>query len=159
MIDTINADIEVELEAAIAILSKTVPTTGSTDSSNTDTDHNTGSDDWAALVGDIVSGRSYHAPLGIAGRALGRPNMHDGTTVKLLRGMMAASSGPRDGRWHSRYGAIRAMSIRRATSSRWKTAARPNPASRYSYHMRLRPSLAFRAGNGCMPATISAGRW
>jgi hypothetical protein len=106
VIDTINADIEVELEAALAILSKTVPTTSSTDSSNTDTDHSTGSDDWAALVGDIVSGRSYHAPLvSLAARLVGS-NMHDGTAVKLLRGVMAASSSPRDGRWHSRYGAI-----------------------------------------------------
>ena len=106
VIDTLNADIEIELGEALALLSKAVPAAGITDGSNTDTDNSSGSDEWPALVGDIVSGKSYHAPLvSLAARLVGS-NMHDGTAVKLLRGLMAASSGPRDDRWHSRYDAI-----------------------------------------------------
>ena len=106
VIDTLNADFEIELEAALAVLTKAVPMATAVGTTNAATDDSAGSDDWHTLVADIVSGRSYHAPLvSLAARLVGS-NMHDGTTVKLLRGLMAASSGLRDARWHSRYEAI-----------------------------------------------------
>ncbi len=101
-IETLNADIEIELDAALALLTKTAPApvTPGNDSAAI------GHADWPALISDIVSGKSYHGPLvSLAARLVGS-NMHDGTTVKLLRGLMAASAGPRDPRWRSRYNAI-----------------------------------------------------
>jgi hypothetical protein len=59
--------------------------------------------DWPELVGAIISGHGYHAPLvSIAARLIGS-GMHDGTAVNLLRALMDASAGPRDERWQGRY--------------------------------------------------------
>jgi RecA-family ATPase len=103
-IETLNADHEIDLAAALGILTAAAPQPKSANNTNSDNDNAT--DDWPALVADIISGRSYHAPLvSLAARLVGS-GMYDGTAVKLLRSMMAASSAPRDARWHARYDAI-----------------------------------------------------
>jgi AAA domain len=102
-IETANPDNEIELDSALKILNKAAPTANNDTADTTNTGN---ADDWSGLVADIISGKSYHQPLvSLAARLIGS-NAHDGTTVKLLRGIMAASTGPRDQRWHSRYDAI-----------------------------------------------------
>jgi hypothetical protein len=107
-IETVNADTELELNVALELLIKAAPESPDTTVENTYTG-NTDVDvagDWSDLIADIVSGKSYHQPLvSIAARLIGS-NTHDGTTVKLLRAIMAASIASRDRRWHSRYDAI-----------------------------------------------------
>jgi hypothetical protein len=104
-IEQVNADVEIELEAALAVLRAAVPpepevkpsdSTGSGDSS-----------DWCTLVNSIIIGASYHAPLvALAARLVGS-GMHDGTTVKLLRAIMSASTAPHDAvRWTARFDAV-----------------------------------------------------
>jgi hypothetical protein len=101
-VENLNADIEVDLDAALEVLTQAAPATAP-NGSNTDS-HS--ADDWATLVSQIVSSESYHAPLvSLAARLVGS-QMHDGTAVKLLRGLMDSSRGPRDQRWETRYDAI-----------------------------------------------------
>jgi RecA-family ATPase len=103
-IERVNADVEIELEAALPALQAATPpepeakanSTGSGDSS-----------DWYTLVNDIITGTSYHVPLVALSARLVGSGMHDGTAVKLLRAIMSASTGPHDAvRWQARYEAI-----------------------------------------------------
>ena len=126
-IETANPDNEVDLDTALEILTKAAPAANNNTSAEGDTaDTATGNaDDWSGLVSDIVSGKSYHAPLvSLAARLIGS-NAHDGTTVKLLRGIMAASTGPHDSRWLSRYNAI----SRYVSSARGKYSRQSEPTT------------------------------
>jgi RecA-family ATPase len=103
-IETINADTEIDLNRALAALSAAAPQPRA--SPYNDGANSGEQADWPTLVTDIVSGRSYHAPLvSIAARMVGS-GAGDQIVTKLLRGLMEASSGPRDGRWQARHDAI-----------------------------------------------------
>jgi hypothetical protein len=104
-IEQVDADVEIELETALGRLQAVSPPepeaksngcSGSSDSS-----------EWFALVNGVITGTSYHAPLvALAARLVGS-GMHDGTTVKLLRAIMSASTAPHDAmRWQRRFDAI-----------------------------------------------------
>jgi hypothetical protein len=86
-------------------------------------------DDWSELVGDIVTGRSIHAPLvALAARLVGS-NMHDGSTVKLLRGLMLASAAEHDAlRWQARYDSI--PRIVATAREKFAHSAKSQPAAR-----------------------------
>jgi hypothetical protein len=103
-VETVNADIEIDLDTALQELTQAAPAAApNSDSGNADSRNG---DDWATLVDKIVTGESYHAPLvSLAARLVGSQT-HDGTAVKLLRGLMDSSHGPRDRRWKARYNAI-----------------------------------------------------
>jgi putative DNA primase/helicase len=106
LIDALDADRGIELEAALAALTAGASSAaGKPPPPGADTDRGN-SGEWPALVGDIMSGKSYHAPLvSLAARLVGS-HMHDGTAVKLLRGLMLASAAEHDDRWQARYEAI-----------------------------------------------------
>jgi RecA-family ATPase len=112
-IDTIWADVEIELDTALAALIAASP------EANDQQKTNSGSapgDDLHDLVADIISGKAYHKPLAsLAARCIGA-GMHDGQTVKLLRSIMLASTAPHDARWQTRYDSI----ARIVTSAREK---------------------------------------
>jgi hypothetical protein len=103
-IDTFDPDRTIDLDAALDVLTRASP--ASARPSNGGTTGPSDQDEWSRVVDDIVSGRSYHQPLvSISARCAGS-NMHDGSTVKLLRGLMDASTGPRDLRWLARRDSI-----------------------------------------------------
>src|SRR5262249_47704508 len=110
--------------------------------------------------------KSFHAPLvSLAARLVGS-NMHDGTAVKLLRALMAASAAPHDERrWQSRYDSI----PRIVSSAREKYAAagaqetRDNPAITLHWHGD-RDKIPARAWlvEGLLPeigSGLASGQW
>jgi hypothetical protein len=116
-IEALNADREIDLDAAFAALKKATPAANNSSSDKAEAGKN--ADDWQQLVADIVTGKSFHAPLvSLAARLVGS-NMHDGTAVKLLRALMEASTVAHDVRWQSRYDSI----PRIVSSAREKYAA------------------------------------
>ena len=104
-IETLHTEAEIDLDAAIAALRAAAPVSAKQESHN-DGDRST-QDSWETLIAGVVAGKSYHAPLvSLAARLVGS-GMHDGTTVKLLRGLMASSGAPHDElRWQARYESI-----------------------------------------------------
>ena len=104
-IEQASADVEIELETALTALLAAAPSEPEAKSDGTD--YSGDSSDWYMLVNGIVTGTSYHASLvALAARLIGS-NMHDGTTIKLLRAIMSASTAPHDAaRWLARYDAI-----------------------------------------------------
>jgi AAA domain len=120
-----NPDREIDLDTALAALKAAAPSTEKPASSNGE---RSTQDSWETLVADIVAGKSYHAALvSLAARLIGS-NMHDGTAVKLLRALMAASTEPHEAlRWQSRYD-----SIPRIVSSAREKFARQNARKAYA---------------------------
>jgi RecA-family ATPase len=105
-IEQASADVEIELEAALARLEAASPPEPEAKSNGTD-GASPGSEDWFTLINNINTGASYHASLvSLAARLVGS-RMHDGTAVKLLRAIMSASIAPHDAvRWQARFDAI-----------------------------------------------------
>jgi hypothetical protein len=104
-IEALNPDREIDLETALAILLTAAPAKPAHDhDANGKTNHD---NDWPQLVGDIITGKSYHAPLvSLAARLVGS-GCHDGTAVKLLRAIMSASTDDHDQlRWETRFASI-----------------------------------------------------
>jgi hypothetical protein len=97
-----DPDREIDIDAALAALTA-ASGYRETRGNGQDRISDVPDDEWNALVESIISGRSYHEPLvKLAARLIGSGN-HDGSTVKLLRGLMDASVGPKDDRWQARF--------------------------------------------------------
>lgn len=103
-IDAVNPDVEIDLNIALAKLQAAAPEQPKTAPGNGAAGN---SQDWDALVADVISGSSFHRPLvALAARLVGS-GTHDGTTVKLLRAIMQASVADHDPlRWQVRYDGI-----------------------------------------------------
>jgi AAA domain len=164
-IEKLDADREIDLDTALAALKKVAPAATNT-SNKAEAGKNADDPNWQQLVADIVSGKSFHAPLvSLAARLVGS-NMHDGTTVKLLRALMAASAEPHDElRWQSRYDSI----PRIVSSAREKYAAgstqqdKNDPATALRWHGD-RDKIPTRAWlvEGLLPETgsgLASGQW
>ena len=122
-IEALDPDREIDLDAALAALTAAAPIAAAKPRSDDDA---APGEDWANLVGDIVSGRSFHAPLvSLAARLVGS-HVLDGSVVKLLRALMAASSAPHDARWQSRFDSI--PRIVASARDKFAEAAQPPPA-------------------------------
>ena len=163
-IETLNADREIELDAAFATLRAAAPVSAKQESHN-DGDRST-QDGWETLIAGIVAGESYHAPLvSLAARLVGS-GMHDGTTVKLLRGLMAASGAPHDElRWQARYESIpRIVSSARekyATGNAQQSKDDPVTALRWHGDRDKIPTRAWLV-EGLLPETgsgLASGQW
>ena len=104
-IEQVNADVEIELEVALAGLQAASPPEPEAKSNSTD--YSGHSSDWYVLVNGVITGASYHASLvSLAARLVGS-RMHDRTAIKLLRAIMSASTAPHDAvRWQARFDAI-----------------------------------------------------
>jgi hypothetical protein len=117
-IESIDPDVEIVLDDALAKLKAAAPGP----EANPDDGTGTASDgaDWYALVNGIITGTRYHASLvSLAARLVGA-GLYDGQTVKLLRALMSASTGPHDAqRWQVRYDEV----PRIVSSARAKYAA------------------------------------
>jgi hypothetical protein len=98
-IETVWADVEIDLDAALAALIAASPNEPKDDPSPGPGDPS----EWDELVANIISGKSYHGPLVSLGARCVGAGMVDGQTVKLLRSIMLASPAPHDPRWQARY--------------------------------------------------------
>jgi RecA-family ATPase len=99
----LDADREIDLDAVLDELIKAAPQQAKHDDAHANKDNQ---GDWPTLVGNITTGKSYHAPLvSLAARLVGS-GCHDGTTVNLLRATMAASTAEHDQRWRTRFESI-----------------------------------------------------
>jgi hypothetical protein len=112
VIETLNADVEIDLDAAFAALKAAMRGAGPKEEPGPEKpkpelgprqpkeDEDGASD--AELIGKILSGENYHAPLTqLAARYVGR-GCSDSQIRFLLRGLMLNSRAPRDDRWQSR---------------------------------------------------------
>jgi RecA-family ATPase len=104
-IEHVEPDREIDLTTALTTLRAIIPEEAPR-ANGPDPDPGAGGADWATLVSSIVAGTSYHGPLvSLAARCIGS-GLHDGSTVTLLRALMAATTAPHDNRWRARRDAI-----------------------------------------------------
>jgi hypothetical protein len=59
--------------------------------------------DWSGAIASVITGESYHAALVSLAAKMITACMGDGAAVNMLRGLMEASTAPRDARWQARY--------------------------------------------------------
>ena len=101
-IERSDADIEIDLDAALKILTAA----GKAANENGEF-HDPGNGAvWEDLVASIVTGRSYHPSLVSLSARLVGAGLLDGQSVKLLRSIMQAATAPRDARWQARFAEI-----------------------------------------------------
>jgi hypothetical protein len=121
-IAVVDADREIDLDVALEVLKQAAPEAAKANT-NDKTDK-TNQQDWAQLVADIISGKSYHQPLRDLAAGLVGSGCYDGTSVKLLRAIMKASTAEHDvTRWQVRYDGI----PRAVRTARDKYAAENKP--------------------------------
>ncbi|MBB4261418.1 MULTISPECIES: AAA family ATPase [unclassified Bradyrhizobium] len=104
-IEQVDADVEIDLEEALATLQIAAPPEPPKAKFN-GTALNDGSE-WLRLVRNIITGTNYHSSLvALAARLVGS-QMYDGSAVTLLRALMSSSTAPHDTvRWQARLDAI-----------------------------------------------------
>ncbi|MCG2625604.1 AAA family ATPase [Bradyrhizobium sp. WYCCWR 13023] len=104
-IEQVDADVEIDLDAALATLQKAAPPQPPKAKPNGTSLGE--SSEWLTLVRNIITGASYHSSLvALAARLVGS-KMHDGSAVTLLRAIMSSSTAPQDtARWQARFDAI-----------------------------------------------------
>jgi len=120
-IETLEADREIDIDTVLATLTAAAPVKAAT---APDDDAEAGpAEDWPGLIVDIVTGKSFHRRLVELSARLVGSKMHDGTSVKLLRALMLASTAPHDEqRWQPRFDSI----PRLVASAREKYAVKPD---------------------------------
>lgn len=112
-IEAADPDREIELDAALATLTAAAPALG-TGNGQADPDPGGSAGDWGELIGNIVAGKELHASLTPLSMKMLRAGMMDAAAVRLLRGILDASSAARDARWRARWNDIpRAVSSAR----------------------------------------------
>jgi hypothetical protein len=127
-IAVVDADREVDLDAALDELIKAAPRQAKHDDERTNNKDD--QEDWPTLVSDIITGKSYHKSLrSMASRLIGS-GCYDGTIIKLLRAIMEASTAEHDAqRWQARYDGI----PRAVKTAREKYSQREQP-QQFSLH-------------------------
>jgi hypothetical protein len=116
-IAAVDPDREIDLDAALDALMKAAPHQAKPDDEHTNKNDQ---EDWPTLVGNIITGKSYHRSLRSMASSLVGSGCYDGTTVKILRAIMEASTAEHDQqRWQARYDGIpRAVKTAREKYSR-----------------------------------------
>ncbi|MBR0778543.1 AAA family ATPase [Bradyrhizobium diazoefficiens] len=98
-----NADVEIDLDEALDALRAAAPPEilepplGGSSAA--------GCEEWSSLVGNIIAGREgeVHRSITVLAAKMIASGMGGGAVVNHLRGLMDASSMPRDERWRARY--------------------------------------------------------
>jgi hypothetical protein len=109
-----NPDVEIDLDAALAALRAALPQeqqpkgngkAGGTSAQHEGWEEEAGASgaDWTSAIASIITGESYHAALVSLAAKMTTAGMGDGAAVNMLRGLMDASTAPRDSRWQTRY--------------------------------------------------------
>jgi hypothetical protein len=107
-IETLNADVEIDLDDALKRLTAAAPGK-STNKANSKSDNTHSADDgsaWAELLTNIADGKDLHVSIARFAMLLLRSGMADGAAVNVLRAAMEASNAARDERWQSRFNDI-----------------------------------------------------
>jgi AAA domain len=113
-IEALDSDRELELEIALAILLPLARPAGAANGQAGADSGGEGGTDWDELVGNIVNGRNLHASIAALAMKILRAGTNDGAAVNFLRGLLEASSAPKDGRWGARHDDVpRAVSTAR----------------------------------------------
>jgi hypothetical protein len=113
VIEELNADVEIDLDAALKELTaKAPPEPKATKGDRTNSTRDGSA--WAELMANITNGKELHNSIARLAMTLLRSGMADGAAVNMLRATMEASSAVHDERWQSRYDDIpRAVSTAR----------------------------------------------
>src|SRR5258708_28640548 len=109
-----NPDVEIDLDAALAALRAALPQeqhsklngkTASAGAQHEGWEEEAGASgaDWTSAIAGIITGESYHAALVSLAAKMITAGMGDCAAVNMLRGLMEASTAPRDSRWQTRY--------------------------------------------------------
>jgi hypothetical protein len=96
-----DADVEIELAAALAKLEPLAPTPPRTD----DRAAQPGGE-WDVLTANILAGKGLHASIARLAMKMLRGGTPEVIAVQMLRATMDASQAPRDDRWRDRYADI-----------------------------------------------------
>jgi hypothetical protein len=101
---SVNPDVEIDLEAALAALEATAPPEP-TKPNGGDGGEQSNPEDWSILVADIVAGRKLHLSINRLAAKYIRSGMSAGAAVNHLRGLMDISQAKqeRPGEWQARY--------------------------------------------------------
>jgi hypothetical protein len=112
-IERANPDAEIDLADTLSVLTAACPEQAR--SKPNGKDHSAGAPaDWSADLHNILSGESFHGALTALAAKMVIAGMSDGACVNMLRGLMEASTAPRDARWETRFAYIpRAVSSAR----------------------------------------------
>ena len=111
----LQPDQEIALDTALQVLALLTKNLGKDQASNKTSTNDGPHGEWSELVQNIITGESLHAPIAALAMKLLIAGTTDGAAVNVLRGLMDASTAPRDLRWRTRYGEIpRAVSTARA---------------------------------------------
>jgi hypothetical protein len=104
--EVLNADAEIDLDAALAALEAAVPElkakTGKKANGKARNSYGSGGD-WAELIKEVLTAESFHTPLVRLAMRLLRSGMTTGAAVNLLRGLMENAGGEQGERWRVRY--------------------------------------------------------
>jgi hypothetical protein len=100
---SVNPDVEIDLEAALAALEAAAPAEA-TKPNGRGTGEQTNPEDWGTLAGDIVAGHNLHLSILRPGKYV-RAGMSSGAAVNQLRGLMKISQAKheRPDDWQTRY--------------------------------------------------------
>jgi hypothetical protein len=124
-IETVQPDIEIDLDAALATLRTAAPGPRHKDAGNgADHDRADGGNEWPARYDAIISGRSFHEPLVRLAAMCVASGMSDAAAVNSLRGIMENCRDKRP-EWQARYDGI----PRYVRSAREKIEHPPKPPS------------------------------
>jgi hypothetical protein len=113
--ETLNADVEIDLDEALAKLKAAAPPPSGATSSGPDEQPESEGKSWSELADNIIKGNELHYSIAALAMKMLRAGMSDGAAVNLLRGLMNASTALRNERWKARFDDIpRAVSTARA---------------------------------------------
>ena len=103
-IATLDADREIELEAALSALIAAAPEAVKGNGAGAEADQ--AGADWQLLFDNIRNGQSLHNSLRDLAAKMVRAGTHAGAVVNQLRALMEASVAPHDERWQGRFADI-----------------------------------------------------
>src|SRR5262245_57989756 len=117
-IESLNPELEIDLDTAIASLEAAAATMGSKQKESKEGkkagNGTSGEGDWGLLIGEVLTSKSFHEPLVRLAMKLLVAGLKDAAAVNFLRGLMKSAAGPRDDRWQARHDDIpRAVSTAR----------------------------------------------
>ena len=93
-----DADVEIELDAALATLEPLAPTPPRADNRAAQP-----GGEWDTLTANILAGKSLHNSITRLAMKLLRGGTPEVIAVQMLRALLDASQAPRDDRWRERY--------------------------------------------------------
>jgi hypothetical protein len=128
-IETLNADIEIDLDDALKRLTAAAAAKSTKANSKSDNTHSAGDGSaWVELLANIASDKNLHDSIARLAMKLLRAGMIDGAAFNLLRAWMTVYDTPHDQRWADRYNDI-PRAVKTAREKIGEKTEPPKPAS------------------------------